>query len=266
MAYTHWRIRFFTTSPSYIYEFDFLDSIGTNLYETLGGTLESYDSQHLPGTYSLAWVVDNNNTTHVGFTVTGLFGIVFPSAVDVTDVTINMSTAGAVVNKDFVFLERSNDGVTWEITMLLHTAGTWAANNVATLSVVEAFTPKVTMTSAIGTGMWEPVEFNSTFNFGAPSVTSYSLGNNNLDTYSGGLLQIHGYTRIRNTPVNTPTSKRCILYEQKTGLPIQDTLSDPDTGYFAFKYIRDGLYYVIAFDPLNQYNGEILTNLTPTEM
>lgn len=88
-----------------------------------------------------------------------------------------------------------------------------------------------------------------------------------FDANFGGAGQIVGTTKELYTPTNLPVSRRVRLHEQRTGRLVREAWSEPQTGGYAFSYLRvDRLYYVVAFDHTGAYGGVIETDITPEPM
>jgi hypothetical protein len=85
------------------------------------------------------------------------------------------------------------------------------------------------------------------------------------DEQDGGLFRIIGTTRNTGTPL-VPVRRRVRLHDQTSGRVIRETWSDSVTGTYTFDGIRQGTYYVTAFDHTGQYGGVIETDLTPEPM
>jgi len=90
---------------------------------------------------------------------------------------------------------------------------------------------------------------------GAPALTLHPV-----DLRFAGLHQITGTTK--NTP-DTPVSRRVRLHDQRTGDPVREVWSHPTTGAYAFEWIRQGTYYITAFDHTGAYGGVIETDVQP---
>ena len=83
----------------------------------------------------------------------------------------------------------------------------------------------------------------------------------------GGNGKIVGTVKEKGTPENTPVWRRVRLYDERSGLLVAETWSDPVTGAYAFNNIkRDAVYFVLAFDHTGDYRGVVADNLTPEAM
>lgn len=59
---------------------------------------------------------------------------------------------------------------------------------------------------------------------------------------------------------------RVRLYDQRSGIIVREVWSD-EAGNYAFNYIADGVYYVVAFDHTNNpVNAAISDYVTPEPM
>ena len=80
---------------------------------------------------------------------------------------------------------------------------------------------------------------------------------------NAGAFRIDGTTKNVGTPANTPVGRRVRLHDQPSGLAIREVWSDPVTGAYAFRRLREGSFYVVSFDHTGQYGGVIETDLLP---
>lgn len=104
------------------------------------------------------------------------------------------------------------------------------------------------------------------------SLIDDSVSYNNLsiavkDTYfySG---KIEGTVKIKNTPENTPAQRRVFLMHELTKTIIQDTHSDPITGYYEFKHLPINTpYTILSYDNVNSvYPAVIASGILPDKM
>jgi len=80
-----------------------------------------------------------------------------------------------------------------------------------------------------------------------------------------GSMRIAGTVKEKNTPVNTPLARRVVLLRDIDAQVIRTTISDPVTGAYEFRDLREGLKYtVLAFDNLHNYRAVVADNLEPT--
>ncbi len=95
------------------------------------------------------------------------------------------------------------------------------------------------------------------------------------DIYQGWFFrrdeQDAGFSRITGTTSNTgtptvPVRRRVRLHDQPSGRVIREVWSDAVTGAYSFDNIRQGTYYVTAFDHTGQYSGVIETDVVPEPM
>lgn len=91
------------------------------------------------------------------------------------------------------------------------------------------------------------------------------LGVRSVRVHDAGAFRIAGTTSNVGSP-NTPVRRRVRLHDQLSGRAIGDTWSNATTGAYSFNNIRQGTYYVTAFDHTGQYGGVIETDLTPEPM
>lgn len=88
-----------------------------------------------------------------------------------------------------------------------------------------------------------------------------------VDLRWAGNLRITGTTKNTGTPEPTPIGPRLVrLHDQKSGEPVRQTWSHPTTGAYAFDWIRQGTYYITAFDHTGQYGGVIETDVQTEAM
>lgn len=82
------------------------------------------------------------------------------------------------------------------------------------------------------------------------------------DMADSGPLSISGTVAIDDTP-DIPVRRRVRLHDKPTGRLVRETWSDPVTGAYAFEKLRDGLYYVTAFDHTGNHNAVIKDAIRP---
>ena len=88
-----------------------------------------------------------------------------------------------------------------------------------------------------------------------------------LDMRDGGPFRIAGTTKNTGTPDPTPIGPRRVrLHDQPTGRVVREAWSASTTGYYAFDWIRQGTYYITAFDHTGAYGGVIETDVQPEAM
>lgn len=84
------------------------------------------------------------------------------------------------------------------------------------------------------------------------------------DMANGGTGRIYGTTKEKNTPANTPLSRRVWLVDERSQLVIREAWSDAATGAFEFRDIATGRpYTTISFDHLHNYRAVIADNQLP---
>lgn len=82
-----------------------------------------------------------------------------------------------------------------------------------------------------------------------------------FDVYNGGLGTITGTVKEKNTPANTPLRRRVLLIDEASRMTIRETWSDPETGAFEFRGIKQGVKYsTISYDHLHNYRAVIADN------
>lgn len=82
-----------------------------------------------------------------------------------------------------------------------------------------------------------------------------------FDAYNGGLGTITGTVKEKNTPANTPLRRRVLLIDEASRMTIRETWSDPVTGVFEFRGIKQGVKYsTISYDHLHNYRAVIADN------
>jgi hypothetical protein len=86
-----------------------------------------------------------------------------------------------------------------------------------------------------------------------------------VDALSAGDLIISGTTKNTGTP-ETPVRRRVRLHDQPTGRLLREVWSDATTGAYSFDNIRQGTYYITAFDHTGSFSGVIETDVTPEPM
>jgi hypothetical protein len=80
-----------------------------------------------------------------------------------------------------------------------------------------------------------------------------------------GAHRITGTTKTTGTP-ELPVRRRVRLHDQPTGRPLREVWSDATTGAYSFDNIRQGTFYITAFDHTGSYGGVIETDVTPEPM
>lgn len=80
-----------------------------------------------------------------------------------------------------------------------------------------------------------------------------------------GAYRITGTTKNTGTP-ELPVRRRVRLHDQPTGRPLREVWSDAITGAYSFDWIRQGAFYITAFDHTGSYGGVIETDVTPEPM
>lgn len=86
-----------------------------------------------------------------------------------------------------------------------------------------------------------------------------------IDVVHGGNFSVSGTTKILASPT-TPTSVKVCLHDQLSGLLVRSQWSKSNTGQYSFTNIRNGTFYVVAFDHLKNYRAVIADQLVPEAM
>lgn len=82
-----------------------------------------------------------------------------------------------------------------------------------------------------------------------------------FDAYNGGVGNIIGTVKEKNTPTNTPLHRRVLLVDEASRITIRETWSDPITGAFEFRGVKQGVKYsTISYDHLHNYRAVIADN------
>ena len=82
-----------------------------------------------------------------------------------------------------------------------------------------------------------------------------------FDAYNGGVGNIVGTVKEKNTPANTPLHRRVLLVDEASRITIRETWSDPITGAFEFRGVKQGVKYsTISYDHLHNYRAVIADN------
>ena len=82
-----------------------------------------------------------------------------------------------------------------------------------------------------------------------------------FDAYNGGIGTIVGTVKEKNTPANTPLHRRVLLVDEASRIVIRETWSDPITGAFEFRGVKQGVKYsTISYDHLHNYRAVIADN------
>ena len=98
-----------------------------------------------------------------------------------------------------------------------------------------------------------------------PPPTSAAVGHMRehtfFDAYNGGVGNIIGTVKEKNTPANTPLHRRVLLVDEASRITIRETWSDPITGAFEFRGVKQGVKYsTISYDHLHNYRAVIADN------
>lgn len=76
--------------------------------------------------------------------------------------------------------------------------------------------------------------------------------------YYGGTARIYGTVKVKGTPTNVPVSRKVRLYDQAQGLPIAETWSHPETGYYEFAGYNPNIrYMVLSYDFTQSYRAVV---------
>lgn len=81
----------------------------------------------------------------------------------------------------------------------------------------------------------------------------------------GAFLRIAGTVKLDASP-DVPVARRVRLFEQSTGRCVRETWSDPVTGAYEFKLLKNQRYFVVTTDHTESYNAVIKDNVTPEAM
>jgi hypothetical protein len=81
-----------------------------------------------------------------------------------------------------------------------------------------------------------------------------------------GAYRIAGTTKNAGTPETPIGPRRVRLHDQLSGALVREVWSDATTGAYSFDNIRQGTFYVTAFDHTGSYGGVIETDVTPEPM
>lgn len=82
------------------------------------------------------------------------------------------------------------------------------------------------------------------------------------DFNNGGNYTVSGTVRESASPTDLPVQRRVRLHRKNDGSLIREVFSNPD-GSYAFNYIQNTSYYVVAFDHTGNYNAVIKDSITP---
>ena len=93
------------------------------------------------------------------------------------------------------------------------------------------------------------------------AISCRSHGGAFLDSYNGGSGIVVGTVKEKNTPANTPLHRRVLLVDEASRIAIRETWSDPITGAFEFRGVKQGVKYsTISYDHLHNYRAVIADN------
>ena len=85
-----------------------------------------------------------------------------------------------------------------------------------------------------------------------------------FDAYHGGVGIIYGTVKEQHAPADTPWRRRVLLIDERSRLTVRETWSDPATGAYEFRGIREGVKYtVLSYDHTGQYGAAVGDNITP---
>lgn len=151
------------------------------------------------------------------------------------------------------YFSRSIDGVTWHpvgVFILASLAGTLYTTG--QLPDPSTFVNRSYRSAVRLNTSWPPGPFKNRL-----SNRSFKF-----DGADSGPLSISGTVAIDDTP-DIPVRRRVRLHDKTTGRLVRETWSDPVTGAYAFEKLRDGLYYVTAFDHTGNHNAVIKDAIRP---
>ena len=243
-AARYWRVTFSNSSGGlstdiWLDEVEFLDSSMQIIPATGGSAIASGEYS---ADYPKEQAFDGSTTSNGWSGAAGMWpqwiGYVFSAPVAPVYVRLklpeNASASDELPVVGGIFVDRSDDGVSWVVGAPSVVSGSIAVGQVIVCTVVAASLPR-----AIGSVHRTPdVGFDS------------------------GPLQITGTTKNTGTPP-TPVRRRVRLHEQSSGRIVRETWSDATTGAYSFTGLRLTAYYVVGFDHTGQYSGVIETDVIP---
>ena len=100
---------------------------------------------------------------------------------------------------------------------------------------------------------------------GTGSSKYYGVLASGTDTEDGGKFKVVGTTKITGTPA-APVRVKVSLHDQLSGRLVRSQWSDAATGNYSFTRIRNGSFFVVAFDHLKNYRAVIADQLVPEAM
>lgn len=84
---------------------------------------------------------------------------------------------------------------------------------------------------------------------------------------TGGTGRVRGTVKEKNTPTNTPLSRRVRLIRDRDGMLVREQWSDATTGAYDFQDVElNEAYTVLSYDHLHNYRAVVADNLTPEVM
>jgi hypothetical protein len=86
-----------------------------------------------------------------------------------------------------------------------------------------------------------------------------------IDTDDGGKFKVFGTTKITGSPA-TATRVKVTLHDQLSGRVVRSQWTNSATGAYQFNYIRNGAFYLVAFDHTKNYRAVIADQLVPEAM
>lgn len=95
---------------------------------------------------------------------------------------------------------------------------------------------------------------------GSGSFKHYQFLQSGTDVEDGGRYKVVGTTKITGTPVS-PVRVRVSLHDHLSGRLVRSQWSDAITGAYTFERLRNGQFYVVAFDHLKNYRAVIADQL-----
>lgn len=258
----HWRLVFSESNGSgqiQIAELAFLDADRVDL--SVGGTASATSS--VSSTYDADKAFDKNTATYwdssTGVPQTLAYDHGAP--VDVRYVSVVFGPTGSDLPGPNIPIrvEHSSDGSTWVFdSALALNDGSKAINTAAEYRVVP-LADVVAFDLEQGNIPFanSPIPLDLSVDVLSDAAAPYN------DFEFGGNGRVVGTVKRDSTPTDIPLQRRVRLHQERGGLLVRETWSDPVTGAYEFTWIDEfETYTVLTYDHEHDYRAVVADNLT----
>lgn len=287
-AHAYWRVLFTKLDVGgdiWLDEVQFF--LGTTEQSATGGTALS--GGDYSGIYPATQAFDKTNVNSGWASPSGVvpawIGYQFPAPVDVDKVVLTCENTASASDElpqaGFIFIEYSDDGIAWTSLGALTQTGTASVGAAITLTPYAAIRPPINykMFNEIGDSPLFPGGFLSVAIRDAYESTAQlldapptakvkaearAISGGHADVYFGGTGTITGNVKEKHVPFNLPLSRRVLLIDDGTRLPLREVWSDPASGVYTFKDLdKSKTYTTVAFDHTGTYRALTFSGIVP---